>query len=62
MMVREMDIRADYYDNASPGEFYRVTCKLAHIPTGTVAESDHQHNRTMAKRQATDRLLAKLFA
>jgi protein subunit release factor A len=55
-----MDLRVDYYDNASPGDNYRVTCRIVHIPSGVVEQSDDQRNRMMAKRQAYDRLLAKL--
>lgn len=61
MMPREMDLRIDYFDNASPGDSFRVTCHIVHQPSGVTARSDDQRNRSMAKRQAYDRLLAKVY-
>lgn len=60
--MSEKDLRVDFYDNASPGDSYRVSCRMVHVPSGTVAQSDEQHNQLMAKHQAFHRLLSRLPA
>jgi protein subunit release factor A len=57
----ERDLRVDFYDNASPGDNYRVACRISHIPTGKVGMSEQHLSRLNAKREATDRLKAKLI-
>jgi protein subunit release factor A len=54
------DLRFDFYDNASPGDSFRVTCRIVHIPTGKVGQSDDQRGVLAAKRQAFARLLRQL--
>jgi protein subunit release factor A len=58
--MSEKDLRVDFYDNASPGDSYRVSCRMVHVPSGTVAQSEQHQSRLMAKRQAFDRLLEGL--
>jgi len=52
--------RVDFYDNAMPGNAYRVTCRITHVPTGIVVQSDEHQTLFMARTQAFERLLAKI--
>jgi protein subunit release factor A len=51
-MVNNKDCRMDFYDNASPGDFYRVKCRITHVPTGTVATSHEHQTQTQAALEA----------
>lgn len=62
-MANNKDCRVDFYDNASPGDSYRVTCRIVHVPTGAVATSGEHQMQTQAALEAfgvLDAALAKL--
>lgn len=62
--VRKSDLRIDYYRGSGPGGQHRnktdSACRITHIPTGLVAQSEDQRRQNQNRGVAFRRLCVKL--
>ena len=58
--VRKSDLRIDYYRGSGPGGQHRnktdSACRITHLPTGTVAQSEEHKKQGQNKKAAFERL------